>query len=54
VALEPFETAAQLAQASDIFIFPLVSQEHLSHDYSKDGEQNEGAILPPFVVHGLL
>jgi len=46
--------AAQLAQASDIFIFPLVSQEHLSQDYSKDGEQNEGTILPPFVVHGLL
>jgi hypothetical protein len=36
------------------FIFPLVSQEHLSQDYSKDGDQNEGAILPPFVVHGLL
>jgi hypothetical protein len=31
-----------------------VSQEHLSQDYSKDGKQNEGAILPPFVVHGLL
>jgi hypothetical protein len=54
MALELFEMAAQLAQASDIFIFPLVSQEHLSQDYSKDGEQNEGTILPPFVVHGLL
>jgi hypothetical protein len=54
MALELFEMATLLAQASDIFIFPLVSQEHLLQDYSKDGEQNEGTILPPFVVHGLL